>query len=113
MSIPIRELDKNPTIEERESLIIHPLLQQALNELYVKYGNPDENNTPIDPELLVDEPKIRLEPVDSDIREVDEESDSTDHVDLDGLDRDSSDSDYLFRSNDLITRNVDFIPLWD
>ena len=98
-------------MEERESLIAHPSLQQALNELYAKYSNPDENNTPIDPELLADKPNIRLEPVDSNIREVDKELDSIDHVNLNRLDKDSSNSDYLFRSNDSITRNTDFIPL--
>jgi hypothetical protein len=109
LAIPIREPDKNPTQEEREALIAHPSLQQALNELL-----KDQDDISSDPILAEDRLEIRLEYIEEPdpLEDIDAESDSTDTVDLEGLDEDSSDAE-SFVSNDSITRNADFIPLWD
>jgi len=107
---PIREPDKNPTEEERESLIPHLSLIQALNELL-----PSGEDIPIDPNLEENEPEIRLVPMEEEdpIGRVDEEVETEDdeHIDLDDLDEDSSDEESLV-SNDSITRNADFIALY-
>jgi hypothetical protein len=92
-----------------KALIAHPSLQQALNELL-----KDQDDISSDPILAEDRLEIRLEYMEEPdpLEDIDAESDSTDTVDLEGLDEDSSDAE-SFVSNDSITRNADFIPLWD
>ncbi len=105
---PIREPDKDLIEEERESLVPHPSLQQALNDLL-----PPSEDIPIDPNLEENEPEIRLVPIEEDdpIGRVDEEveTEDKDHIDLVNLSEDSSDEASLV-SNDSITRNADFLP---
>ena len=104
---PIREPDKDPTDEERDNLLLHPSLTQALNALL-----PPGEDIPIDPNLEENEPEIRLVPIEEEdpIRRVNEEveTEDEDRVDLDDLDKDSSDEESLI-SNDSIMWNADFI----
>ncbi len=104
---PIREPDKDPTDEERDNLLPHPSLTQALNALL-----PPREDIPIDPNLEENEPEIRLVPMEEEdpIGRVDEEVETEDEgrVDLDDLDKDSSDEESLI-SNDSIMWNTDFI----
>jgi hypothetical protein len=59
MLFPIRDLEKNPTEAEKESLLPHPSLIQALNGLY-----PPDDNIPVDPQLLDEDVQIETQRVD-------------------------------------------------
>jgi hypothetical protein len=108
---PIRDLSKDPTLEDLELLKPHPCLVQALEAL--------QPTVPIDPQLLTDSDSdsekvaFQLEQVVDVVDVVHDESadnDDDDDDELEGLY--SSESEESIGSNDSITRNADFISLY-
>jgi hypothetical protein len=105
MLIPIRDPEKNPTEAEKESLLPHPSLIQALDALC-----PPDDNILVDPQLLDEDIQIETQHVDEPIVTVPDdetEEDSDGHIDLEGL-QDSTDEESI-ASLDSIARNADFI----
>ena len=102
LRVPIRDPEKNPIAEEREALLPHPSLIQALGDLQ------PHQDIPIDPNLLEDDPEFILEPAQEIVEVPEDDEDSEGNINLEELVDRSSDLESN-ASIDSIARNADFI----
>ena len=101
LRVPIRDPEKNPIAEEREALLPHPSLIQALGNLQ------PHQDIPIDPNLLEDDPEFILKPAQEIVEVPEDDEDSEGNINLEEL-VDLSDLESNI-SIDSIAQNADFI----